>query len=57
MIERGEIEVMSRVKCLVLRIENSDGAKVGYSDNERIGKVQIDDCMRMENRHESFGPI
>ena len=49
--------MIARVECLVLIIENSDRVKSGDSENERMGKVQIDACMRIENRHESFGPI
>ena len=46
---------MLREECIVLRIENSNRSKVGDSENERMGKVQIDACVRLENRHESFG--
>ena len=49
--------MIAREECLVLRIENSNRPKVDDSENERMGKVQIDTCMRMENVHESFGPI
>ena len=56
-MEEGENEVMSREEYLALRIENSDRAKVCHSEKERIGKVQIEACVRIENRHERFDPI
>ena len=49
--------MIAREECLILRIENRNRAKLGDSDDERMGKVQINACMRMDNRHESFGPI
>ena len=49
--------MIATIECLVLIIENSDRAKAGDSDNERMRKVQIDACMRIENMRESFGPI
>ena len=49
--------MIGREECLVLRIENSDRAKVGASENDRMGKVQTCAYMRIENMHESFGPI
>ena len=49
--------MIAKEKFLVLRIDNSDREKAGDSENERIGKMQIDSYMRMENRYESFGPI
>ena len=55
-IEREENQVRARVECLVLRLDKSNRIKVGDSENERIRKVQIDACMRMDNRHGSFGP-
>ena len=49
--------MIAREECLVLRIENSDREKVGHSENERIGKVQIEACMKIGNRHERFDTI
>ena len=49
--------MIAREECLVLRIENSDRVKVTDSENARVGKVQIDVCKKMENRHESVCPI
>ena len=49
--------MISREECLVLRIENSDRAKAGDSENERMGNAQIDAFTRMENGHDVFGPI
>ena len=31
--------------------------KVGCSDNEIIGKVKINACVRMENEHDNFDSI
>ena len=56
-MEGGENKAIAREECLVLRIENGDRAKVGHSENERIGKVQIEVCMRTENRDDRFDPI
>ena len=56
-IEGGENEAISREENLVLRIENGSRAKVSHSENERMGKVQIEACTRIENRHEKFDPI
>ena len=56
-MEGGENEAIAREEHLVLRIENGNRSKVGHNENERIGKVQIEACMRIENRHEIFDPI
>ena len=56
-IEGGENEVIAREEHLVLIIENSDRVKVGCSENERIGKVKINACVRIENKHERFDHI
>ena len=56
-MEGGQNEIIARKECLVLRIENGNREKVGCRENERIGKVQIEACMRIENRHERFDPI
>ena len=50
-------ETIEREEHLVLRVDNGDIEKVGHSENERIGKVQIEACMRIENIHEMFDPI
>ena len=56
-MEGGENERIAREEHLVLRIENVNREKVGHSENERIGKVQIEAFMRIKNRHEMFVPI
>ena len=56
-MEGGENEAIAREEHLVLRFEDNNRVKVDCSKNERIGKVKINACVRMENEHESFDPI
>ena len=41
----GETEAIAREEHLVLRIENGNRVKVGHSEYERIGKVQMEACV------------
>ena len=56
-MEEGKNELIAREECLVLKFENGDRSKAGHSENERMGKVQIEACMKIENKHEIFDPI
>ena len=49
-IEGEENEVIAREEYLVLRIENGDRAKVGHSENERMGKAHLEAYRGIENR-------
>jgi hypothetical protein len=40
-MEEGENEAIAREECLVQRIENGNREIVGFSENERMVKVQM----------------
>ena len=56
-MDGGENEAMSIEQYLALRIENSERVKLGQSENERMVKVKIKACVRIENVNESFNPV
>ena len=56
-LEEGENEAISRGEHLAPIIENGERVKLGYSENESIGKVKSNTLMKMENANEIFNPI
>ena len=55
-IEGGENKVIEREDHSDLRIENGERVKLGYIENDRIGKVKINAGTRMENEYDIFDP-
>ena len=56
-MEGGENEAIEKEEHVALRIENRNRVKLGCNENERIVKVKINACVRMENEHKRFDPI